>query len=207
VGNRGRITVVEPFPQGTRASAPLLVGGRVISMAFSPDGKLFAWAGGETATDRQCRIHLMDAAGEREITRIPLPEAPRVIAFTADNANIICGDNNRLHCRSLATGRELWSVPHTRPQTPLLRTPVCLAVASQAGTIAAPLTADSISLLEAKTGRILLTLQHPMHQIVRAIGLSPDGTRLITVGSYVAQVWRLDTVEEELARHAMPLPR
>jgi hypothetical protein len=46
-----------------------------------------------------------------------------------------------------------------------------------------------------------------MHQIVRSIGLSPDGTRLITVGSYVAQVWRLDTIEEELTRHSMPLPR
>jgi hypothetical protein len=176
-------------------------------MAFSPDGTMFAWAGGESSTDPQSRVHVMDAAGEHEITRIPLAGAPRVIAFTADNASIICGDNDRLYCRSLASDLELWSVPHTRPQTPLLRTPVCLAVASQSGAVAIPLTEDSVSLLDGKSGRILLTLRHPMNQIVRAIGLSPDGTRLITVGSYVAQVWRLDRIAEELARRAMPMPR
>jgi WD40 repeat protein len=207
LGNRRRITVLDPPPGGTRAPSTLATSGRVTAMAFSPDGTMFAWAGGETSTDRQSRIHVMDAAGEREITRIPLAGAPRVIAFTADNAGIICGDNDRLHCRNIASGREVWSVPHTRPQTPLLRTPVCLAVASRSGAIAAPLAVDSVSLLDGKTGRILLTLQHPMHQIVRSIGLSPDGTRLITVGSYVAQVWRLDTIEEELTRHSMPLPR
>jgi serine/threonine protein kinase/WD40 repeat protein len=206
LGNRGRITVLDPPPDGTRPPAALPTYGRVTAMAFSPDGTMFAWAGGETSADRQSRIHIMDAAGGREISRIPLPVAPRVIAFTADSTAILCGDNDRLRCRSIANSSELWSVPHSRPQTPLLRSPVCIAVAAQSGIIAAPLAPDSVSLLDGKTGRVRLTLRHPMHQIVRAIGLSPDGTRLLAVGSYVVHVWRLDAVAEELAHRGMPLP-
>ena len=73
----------------------------------------------------------------------------------------------------------------------------------KAGLIAASLTPENISLLDAKTGRVRLELRHPMGQTLRAVGLSPDGTRLIAVGSYIAQVWKLDAVVDELKRQGM----
>jgi hypothetical protein len=94
-------------------------------------------------------------------------------------------------------------VLHTRRQEHSWKTPACLAVAAQSGTVAAPLTADSISLLDPRSGRIRLTLRHPLSQTLRAVGLSPDGHRLIAVGSYVVQVWNLDAAAEQLRRHGM----
>jgi serine/threonine protein kinase/WD40 repeat protein len=177
--------------------------GRVTALAYSPCGRYFAWAGVENEADPARRVHLMDAAAEKEIALLPLREAPRLLAFSPSGDTLIAGNNHGFHCLETSTGRELWSVPHTRPQEPTLKTPVCLAIAEKSGTLAIPRTPDSISLIDPATGRIRLTLRHPMGHTLRAIGLSPDGTRLIAVGSYIAQVWKLDAAAEELARYGM----
>jgi len=205
-GMRGAIMEVEPADgsQTPRTPAELPPSGRVTALAFSPDGNRFAWAGGEEdATDPARRLHIMDAALEKRTAELPLTVAPRLLAFSSDGNSIIAGNNQSFHCLDIATRRELWSVRHFRAQEPTLKTPICLAVAAQSGAIAAALTPDSVSLLDPATGRIRLTLRHPMGHTLRAIGLSPDGTRLIAVGSYIAQVWKLDAVAEELARHGM----
>jgi hypothetical protein len=83
---------------------------------------------------------------------------------------------------------------------------VRLAAATAAGIIAAPLSADAVSLIDAQTGEVRRTFFHPAGHIVRAVGLSPDGTRLLVVGSYVIQLWRLDVAESELAQSGLGGP-
>ena len=204
-GTRGAITeIASPGASLTpRTPSSLPPRGRVTAVVFSPCGRYFAWAGVEDEADPARRIHLMDAACEREITTLPLSEAPRLLVFLPDGNSLIVGNNHGFHCLDTATGRELWNLRHYRAQEPTLKTPISLAIAEKVGLIAASLTPESISLLDAKTGRVRLELRHPMGQTLRAVGLSPDGTRLIAVGSYIAQVWKLDAVVDELKRQGM----
>ena len=157
----------------------------------------------EDEADPARRIHLMDAACGKEISTLPLGEAPRLLEFLPDGNSLIAGNNRSFHCPDTNTGCELWSIRHFRAQEPTLKTPISLAIAEKSGLLAAALTPDSISLLEPKTGRVRLELQHPMGHTLRAIGLSPDGTRMIAVGSYIVQVWKLDAVADELERQGM----
>ncbi len=202
---RGAITeIASPGANLTlRTPAALPPRGRVTALAFSPCGRFFAWAGVEDEADPARRIHLMDAVCENEISTLPLGEAPRLLAFLPDGNSLIAGNNNSFHCLDTSTGRELWNIRHFRMQEPTLKTPISLAIAQKSGLLAAALTVESISLLDPKTGRVRLELQHPMGHTLRAIGLSPDGTRLIAVGSYIAQVWKLDAIADELERHGM----
>ena len=72
--------------------------------------------------------------------------------------------------------------------------------------LAAALTPDSVSLLDPNTGTVLLTLTHPVTRTIRALDLSPDGTRLCALAGTLAQVWKLDAVDEVLAAGPSPGP-
>lgn len=170
--------------------------------AVSHCGRFLAWAG---SLGDASQLHVSEVATGREIATLTLTEAPRVIAFTADGGALLASDNHRVSCHEIETGRLLWSVRHTRRQEPELKTPVAIAVAARDGTIAVPLDAGSVSLLDRRDGRVRLTLRHPLRHDLRAIGLSPDGARLVAVGSYVVQVWKLDAAAAELQRHGMEM--
>lgn len=180
-------------------------GGRLTAMAFSPCGRYFAWAGVESRTDAGRRVHLMDAAMQHEIRIIPQREAPRLMAFTPDGDSLITGNNGTIQCLDVTTGRELWVWRHSRAQEPTLKTPLSVAIAAGTGTVALLIGPGRICLVDRVTGKARLSLNHPLGQTLRAIGLSPDGTRLVAVGSYVAQVWRLDVLEEALLELGMTL--
>lgn len=186
-----------------RTPAALPARGRLTAMAVSACGRYFAWAGVENEADPARRIHLMDAAGQKEIRTLSVREAPRLLEFLPDGNMLIAGNNHGFHALDTATGRERWSLRHHRAQEPTLKTPIGLSIAAQSGLIAAASGPSSISLVDAASGRIRLTLRHPLGHTLRGIGLSPDGTRLIAVGSYIAQVWKLDAAAAELARHGM----
>ena len=190
-------TTGQQTPFGPQALPP---GTIVTAAAVSHCGRFFAWAG-SLGDARQ--LHVTEVASGKETATLTLTEAPRVISFTADGGALLTSDNHRVSCHDIGTGRKLWSAPHTRRQEHELKTPVCIAVASQDGTIAAPLDADSVSLIDRRGGRIRLTLRHPLRHDLRAILLSPDGKRLVAVGSYLAMIWKLDVAATELQRHRL----
>jgi WD40 repeat protein len=202
VALRNRVFSIDPATgRQTPFGAPALPRGTAVTAAaVSHCGRFFAWAGslGETR-----QLHVTEVATGRETATLTLTEAPRVIAFTADGEALLTGDNHRVSCHDLGTGRVFWSVPHTRRQEPELKTPITIAVAAGNGAIAVPLDAGSVSLIDRRDGRVRLTLRHPFRHDLRAIGLSPDGGRLLAVGSYVVQVWKLDAAAVELRRHGM----
>ncbi|MES2705637.1 MAG: WD40 repeat domain-containing serine/threonine protein kinase [Verrucomicrobiota bacterium] len=177
--------------------------GRLTAMAFSPSGRLLAVAGMASRRQPGHRILIHKTDDFSVTAEWPSTAETTALAFTADETALLTGDGKNILCHELATGAERWRIPHQRPLVTRNHASVRLAVATRAGTIAAALTPETVSLLDPGTGRILRTLHHPTNRTIRNFGISPDGTRLAAVGSYLVQLWRLDAVEEELAKHGM----
>jgi len=210
VGVGERITAVDStmglkIQKSDVTPATLPPGGVLSATAFSPSGRLLAWAGIDKPGDEQRHIHVQDAAG-KDTAVFDTAAGTTALAFTADEETVLAGDGQEIVCHEIATGRVRWRIPHQRLPQPEHREPVRIAVAATSGTVAAALTPETVSLIDPRTGQILRTFRHPTNRIIRAIGLSPDGARLVAVGSYIVYVWRLDSAEAELGRYGMAGP-
>ncbi len=208
VGAGDRMSTADAAPgvklQFTALKPAALETGAILSaIAYSPSGRLLARAGTDRAGERQRRIHIHKTEGPPGDTAIATATFASALAFTADETALLAGDGNFITCHDLTTGRIRWQISHQRPFDRDVHARIRIAVAARTGTIAAALAPETVSLLDPLTGTILRTFRHPTGRTIRGIGISPDGTRLVAAGSYLVQVWRLDAVEEELAKYGM----
>ena len=167
----------------------------VSALAWSPRGRLIAWAG--TARDKKRGAWIVDAATARDTTAFLPGEAITQLRFTADETACLAATRRELLCYDAATGTVRWRISHHRT----VRNPICFAAAANSPRLAAALAPDSVSLLDAATGAVLLTLTHPVTRTVRALDLSPHGNRLCVLAGTLAQVWHLDAVDTEISGH------
>ncbi|MEO5618750.1 MAG: WD40 repeat domain-containing serine/threonine-protein kinase, partial [Candidatus Eisenbacteria bacterium] len=144
----------------------------VSALAWSPTGRLIAWAG--TARDKQKGAWIVDAGTARDVTAFLPGESITQLRFSAGETTCLAATARELVCCDTITGAVRWRIPHQRTG----RDPICFAAAASSPRLAAALAPDSISLLDPASGSVFLTLTHPVTRTIRALDLSPDGTRL-----------------------------
>jgi WD40 repeat protein len=87
----------------------------------------------------------------------------------------------------------VWQVP--RHLTGGVR--ACVAWSPNGRTLAAGVTYYDIALLDAATGRQIVTLSHPVHESIGSLAFDPSGNYLL---SGYAHCWNLPALHEELKK-------
>jgi RNA polymerase sigma factor (sigma-70 family) len=173
--------------------------GRLLSLAFAPDGKSLACGIGKD-------VRLYDLGTEtpgRVVTSHDF--AVTSVAFTKGGSAIISGSHDHTVKRtSLASGQTEWQAPGYFEQVnavALSKDAALLATGSSDGRYAHRvlkagakcLGPGAVRLWDARTGRLLRRLGDPAEQVM-AVALSPDGRRVAggggsTGGSGVVRLW------------------
>jgi RNA polymerase sigma factor (sigma-70 family) len=180
--------------------------GRLLSVAFAPDGKSLACGIGKD-------VRLYDLATNtpgRVVTSHDF--AVTSVAFTKDGDAVISGSHDHTVRRtSLATGQTEWQAPGSFEQVnsvALSKDAALLATGSSDGRYAngvlkagaTCLGPGAVRLWDARTGRLLRRLGAPAEQVL-AVALSPDGRRVAggggkPGGSGVLRLWDTATGTE-----------
>jgi WD40 repeat protein len=180
--------------------------GRLLSLAFAPDGKSLACGIGKD-------VRLYDLGAEtpgRVVTSHDF--AVTCVAFTKDGGAVISGSHDHTVKRtSLATGQTEWQAPGYFEQVnsvALSKDAALLATGSSDGRYANGvlkagarcLGPGAVRLWDARTGRLLRRLGDRAEQVM-AVALSPDGRRVAggggnAAGSGVVRLWDTATGTE-----------
>lgn len=173
--------------------------GRMLSLAFAPDGKSLACSIGK-------ELRLYDLSAENSGRVVTSHDATITsIAFTPDGAAVITGSHDQTVKRtSLATGKAEWTLPGYFEQvnSVALSNDAALLVTGssdqrfargrlKAG--ASEIGPGAVRLWDARTGRMLRRLGEPAEQIM-GVAISPDG-RFVAAGGAnsdgqgVVRVW------------------
>jgi WD40 repeat protein len=173
--------------------------GRLLSLAFAPDGKALACAIGK-------EVRLYDIGSETPGRIVASHDfAVTSVAFTRDGSAVISGSHDHTVKRtSLTTGRTEWQAPGHFEQVnsvALSKDAALLATGSSDGRFANGvlkagakcLDSGATRLWDARTGRLLRRLGDPAEQIM-AVALSPDGRRVAggggnPRGSGIVRLW------------------
>lgn len=163
----------------------------VTAVAWSPSGKLIAWAGTARA-DKSKGVRIIEATTARDLVTFLPGETLTRLRFIAGETTCLAATSRELLCCDTATGAVRWRIPHQRGND------LPLAAAAASPRLAAALAPDTISLLDPATGAVLLNLSHPVTRTIRALDITPDGTRICALAGTLAQVWKLDAAEDDL---------
>jgi WD40 repeat protein len=173
--------------------------GRLMSLAFAPDGKSLACGIG-----KDVRLYDLGAEGAGQVVASHDFDVTSV-AFTKDGSAVMSGSHDQTVKRTrLATRRTEWQAPGYFEQVnavALSKDGALLATGSSDGRFAhrvlksgaTCLGPGAVRLWDARTGRLLRRLGDPAEQVM-AVALAPDGRRLAgggagARGAGVVRVW------------------
>jgi WD40 repeat protein len=177
--------------------------GRMLSVAFSPDGKTLA-----CGIDKDVRLY--DLSVETEGRVITTHDATVTsVAFTPDGAAIISGSHDQTAKRTdLTSGKLIWTAPGYFEQvnSVSLSDDASLLITGSSdhrfarGRLhagAREIGPGAVRLWDARTGRMLRRLGSPTEQVM-AVGISPDGQRVaaggaLQSGAGFTRVWNAAT--------------
>ena len=153
-------------PDYPRLQRTLRHGGRVNSVAFSPDGKLVATG----SSDKTARV--FEAATGREVSRLADQNGVNAVAFSPDGKLVATGSwDNTARVVEAATGREVSRLAHQNWVNAVAFSPDGKLVATGSDD-------HTARVFEAATGREVSRLAH--QDTVRAVAFSPDGALFVT---------------------------
>jgi dipeptidyl aminopeptidase/acylaminoacyl peptidase len=165
--------------------------------AFAGDGRL-VWVGqsvplaGAPWELRRLRPDGGRIPADEPLAFIPAEERPQAMVVSADDRSILVLTDKAL--RSLSRdGAVLWQIPcHNRPPA----SAAGLAVGAGAHLVAATLRPEVVTLLDLRTGDVLLDLRRHEGGAIRALALSPDGRTLVVLSGRQADFWDLDVLRD-----------
>lgn len=184
----GRYQTVELFHAGTRKAAGSLAGpaGQVRALAFSPDGRLLAGAGGAPAQFGEIKI--WDVAGQKELRTIRgHRDNIFAIAFNPRDGGVLasCSYDRLIKLWDVTSGRELKTLKdHTDAVFQIAFSPDGARLASA--------SADrTLKLWDTATGERLYTLGDAL-DAVHALAFHPSGRWLAGAGAdRTIRIWEL----------------
>jgi len=160
----------------------------VTAIAFAPDGKTLATAGGRRRPDDgsvERVLVLWDAATGKELRRLgPSGDWVASLAWSPDGKALAVGSPGTIHLFDPATGQELRPFPGHREGI------YQLAVAPDGKTIATAAGDDTIRVWETATGKEL----HWQGDVRPSVlGFAADGKRVIAVAGRTVHFWDVVT--------------
>ena len=166
---------------------------------FSPDGKLLAVAhreyGGSLIHEKfSGKITFWEVTTGKHVRNLEAPGgSPSDLRFSPDGKSLAVSDGHNLFLRDAKTGKERW---HSN----LKETFVFDFVFSPDSKILAVIAHKEESeayLLDAATGELLTTLEHPKNTGISGLAFSRDGKSIATTSSKRAYLWNVATGKEE----------
>jgi WD40 repeat protein len=159
---------------------PLTSPGQILSIAFGPDGRMFATAG------RKQPVRVYDRQTGRAVCELTHPAVVTGLAFRSQKGTLLSGSEDGI--------ARLWDIDHGRPIGPALVHGAAIrgVAISRDGRLAVTAGDDGQALIwELETYQRVSSLAHP--EKVLDVAFRPDGASLLTgCADAKARLWDLE---------------
>ena len=209
-GTRGRHVAIWDVGQRRQRTNMTTSSGVVFCVAFSPDGRLFAAAGGAEFIDQGNQtgvIQLYEATTGKPVATLKgSGDTVTSVAFAPDGKRLASGGFDKsVQMWDVATGREVW-----RSEGPS-RVVRSVAFSPDGRTVASGSFDGSVNVWDAATGKQMATLQGPGGGIL-SVAFSPDGRLLAGAGGEPgepgrARLWEVGRAPARSGQAKGPLDR
>ncbi len=167
-----------------------------IRLAFSPDSQSLLVAAGSYDQRFGARLLDLNGASPAKVTLAEGQNSLGTLTFSPDGQTLAASDGDGLVHLWSATGQRLGVFPHTD-------TALALAFSPDGKRLASGYRDNQIKIWDIRTSRVVQTLAAGTERGPQALSFTPDGQRLISVGSPVGYPLRVLDLTRDLASVAV----